>query len=272
MILNETIDILKNRHNDYLRNLSISEVRIGLYMSAVKLSDGSVGLSTTYKALNSEIHCKKENRDFGSFTPNRISGKSVIDLLESTKKNGIVETLKVAVLNAISSGILKNSDYTILRNTDPVDLIDLKSRKTITIIGAFQSYIQKISKTDNRLFVLEFNENTLEEKDRKYYVPASYFSEILPVSDIVIITGLTLVNNTLEDLLRTIKPEAQTIITGPSSSFIPDVLFANNVNIIGAVSITKPDLILKLVSEGGAGYHMFRYGAEKICILSSVCP
>ena len=105
------------------------------------------------------------------------------------------------------------------------------------------------------------------EEDKKYFVPASDYSKILPISDIVIITGLTLVNDTLDDLLKAIKPEAQTIVTGPSSSLIPDVLFANNVKIIGAVKITNPELMLKVVSEAGAGYHLFEYCAQKICIL-----
>jgi uncharacterized protein (DUF4213/DUF364 family) len=265
MILQDTIDLLRTKHNDYVESLYISEVRMGVFMTAVKLSDNSYGISSTFP--NIQMNCYKKSRDFGDFTPNKITGLKVIDLLECSKQNGITETLKVAVLNAISSKYLENSDYKILRNTDPIDLIDLNSDKTITIVGAFQSFIQKISKTNSRLFVLELNEDAFNEEDKKYFVPASDYSKILPISDIVIITGLTLVNDTLDDLLKAIKPEAQTIVTGPSSSLIPDVLFANNVKIIGAVKITNPELMLKVVSEAGAGYHLFEYCAQKICIL-----
>ena len=115
---------------------------------------------------------------------------------------------------------------------------------------------------------MELNEDAFNEEDKKYYVPAIDYPEILPVSDIVIITGLTLVNGTFDGLLKTIKPETQIIVTGPSSSFIPEVLFANNVKILGAVKITNPELMFKVVSEAGAGYHMFEYCAEKICIVN----
>jgi uncharacterized protein (DUF4213/DUF364 family) len=91
---------------------------------------------------------------------------------------------------------------------------------------------------------------------------------VLPVSDIVIITGLTLVNNTLDGLLETVKPEAQIIVTGPSSSFIPDILFQHHVKIVGSVSISNPEKMFQVVSEGGAGYHLFEYCAEKITILN----
>jgi uncharacterized protein len=265
MILQDTIELLRRKYNDYIETLYISEVRIGVFMTAVRLSDNSFGISSTFQ--NIPMNCYKKSRDFGDFTPNRITGLKVIDLLESTKKNGIIETLKVAVLNAISSKYLGNPDYKILRNTDPIDLIDLNSNKTITIVGAFQSYIQNISKTNSRLFVLELNEDAFNEEDKKYFVPANDYPKVLPISDIVIITGLTLVNGTLDDLLKAIKPETQIIVTGPSSSFIPEVLFANNVKIIGSVKITNPELMLKVVSEGGAGFHMFEYCAEKICII-----
>ncbi|MBK7711175.1 MAG: hypothetical protein IPJ37_09670 [Bacteroidales bacterium] len=44
-------------------------------------------------------------------------------------------------------------------------------------------------------------------------------------------------------------------------------MFENKVNIIGAVRITKPEVLFNIVSEGGTGYHLFEYCAQKICIL-----
>jgi uncharacterized protein (DUF4213/DUF364 family) len=268
MVLQETINLLKNKYKNDIETLTILDVRIGLFMTAVQLSDGTVGISSSLMPEDSQTHCKKSNRDFGDFTPLQIIGKKVIDLLEFPNKNSIIQSLKIAVLNAISSKFLENSNYKILHNADIIDLIDLNSKKTITIVGAFQSYIDKIAVTDNTLYVLELNEDALIGSDKKFFVPASEYSKILPVSDIVIITGLTLVNDTLDDLLKTTRPDAQVIVTGPSSSFIPDVLFANNVNIIGAVRTLNPELMLKVVGEAGAGYHTFKYCAEKICIVN----
>jgi len=41
MILQDTIDLLRTKHNDYVESLYISEVRMGVFMTAVKLSDNS---------------------------------------------------------------------------------------------------------------------------------------------------------------------------------------------------------------------------------------
>jgi uncharacterized protein (DUF4213/DUF364 family) len=58
------------------------------------------------------------------------------------------------------------------------------------------------------------------------------------------------------------------VITGPSSSMIPDVLFKQNVSILGGIRIIKPEQVFPLVGQGAAGYHLFEYCAEKICILN----
>jgi uncharacterized protein (DUF4213/DUF364 family) len=134
-------------------------------------------------------------------------------------------------------------------------------------VGAFHSYIGKIAETHNKLYVLELNENELTEQEKQFYVPALDYRRVLPESEIVIITGLTLVNNTIDNLLSAIPEKAIVIVVGPSGSTIPDILFANKVSIIGATRITKPDVLFDLVGEGGGGYHLFQYCAQKICIL-----
>ncbi len=266
MILDQTYSFIKAKLNNQIDNLTIEEVVLGAHLSAVKLSDGSYGVASTL--LNNQYHCTKHNRDFGDFTPTKITGQSVISLFETDKSSSLIDTLRIAVLNAISSTILANGKYKIVENTDPIDLIDLTQQKTITIVGAFQSYIQKISSTNNHLFVLELNKDALSSENQKYYVPAEDYAKVLPKSDVVIITGLTLVNNTIDGLLSAIAPNTKVIVTGPSSSIVPDILFENKVNIIGATKIVKPELLLKTVSEFGTGFHLFKYCAQKICIVN----
>jgi uncharacterized protein (DUF4213/DUF364 family) len=111
------------------------------------------------------------------------------------------------------------------------------------------------------------NESALPPEYRKYFVPADAYKTIVPESDIVIITGQTLVNSTIDDLLDAVNPGSQVIVTGPSGSILPDILFRNGVSIIGAVRITDPELLFDVAGEGGTGYHLFEYCARKICIV-----
>ena len=266
MFIDTVYQNIEKKFNAELGNLTISDVRIGSFMGAVKLSDGSYGMASTIQ--DSEIHCDKKDRDFGAFTPLQIVGHKVSELFNHNKNSAIVQILKIAVLNAYFQRFVTNKTYKIIRNTDPIDMLDLNDYKSITMVGAFHSYINKISKFENNLQVLELNKKAFLPHHQKYYVPAKRFKEIIPTSDLVIITGLTLVNNTFDNLLSVISPTSKSIIIGPSSSIIPDLFFEQNIDIIGGTFITKPELLFPLVSQGAAGYHLFKYCAEKICILN----
>jgi uncharacterized protein len=265
MILDETYNLLKTRYKTDINNLVISDTRIGVFLTAVLLSDGSVGVASTN--IDTYSNCYIKERDFGDFSPSKIKGQKVIDLFEKCSNIKTADTLKIAVLNALSSQMISKLNYKIVEGTDPIELLDLTAQKTITIVGAFQSYIKKIAATKNKLYVLELNENALNDNQKQFYVPAGKYSQVLPISDIIIITGLTLVNNTIDDLLATIPTNAKVIVTGPSSSMIPDILFEKRVAIVGGTRITSPELLFTVVSEAGTGFHLFKYCAEKFCIV-----
>jgi uncharacterized protein (DUF4213/DUF364 family) len=265
MILEETCRFLLEEYGDQFGNLTIQDVRMGIHLAAVRLSDNSVGVAGTLK--DESIFCRKQDRDFNDFTPNMIKGRKVVELFEVQKSSGIINTLRIAVLNAMSGTLADNGRYRVIWDKDPVELVDLQPGMTIAIVGAFQSYIQNLAETGNRLFVLELDENTLSDDQKQFYIPANKFQQVLPVSDVVIITGLTLVNNTIDRLLQAVSPHAQLVVTGPSGCMIPDILFRHKVNIIGGIRITDPELLFDIVGESGAAYHLFKYCARKICIL-----
>lgn len=265
MIIEQTYNLLKTKYREAIDKLVIDDVRIGSYVTAVRLSDGSVGTASTLEEQNP--FCSKKERDFGDFTPLKIKGRKVTDLFSSVKETGLVSSLKTASVNAISAGLIRNGNYRVIENCDPVRMIDFQPGHTVTVIGAFQSYIQSISASGCRLFVLELDETALRDDQKRYYVPAADFRKVIPVSDIVIITGQTLVNRTIDELLSAVVEGTQVIVTGPSSSLIPDVLFENKVSIIGAIRIDDPDMALEIVSQAGLAYHLFEYCATKICVV-----
>lgn len=267
MVLQETYDLIHTKYLEHVENVTIEKVQVGIFLTAVKLSNGYCGVASS--DLDTTINCcHKQNRDFGNFTPGNINGQTVLDLFNYNEDSKVLDRIKHAALNAVSAGIIAKSNYKIVEDKDPFDLLNLDGQKTICIVGAFQSYIKKLSSTQHKLFVLELNENALTEEHKKYYVPAVNASQVLPISDIIIITGLTIANNTLDDLLNQIPSDGQIIIVGPTSGLIPDALFKHNVNIIGSTKITDPDRMFTVVSEGGVGFHLFKYCAKKICIVN----
>lgn len=267
MIIEKTYDLLSGRYRDWLETLLISDLVIGAHLTAIRLSDGTIGTAATLNEKNSSSAAGQ--RDLGDFSPFRIRGYKVKDLLEFKKESCLVLSLKSAALNAISSSLVSTGSYKIIDNCDPIQLVDLNPGKTIVVVGAFKSYIRKISESGCRLLVLEINENALPEEYKQCYVPAGEYRSVIPASDVVIITGQALVNRTIDELLSVVTSGTRVIITGPSCGILPDILFENKVSIIGSMKITDPGILFEVVAEGGTGYHLFEYCATKICILKN---
>ena len=82
----------------------------------------------------------------------------------------------------------------------------------------------------------------------------------------VLITGSTLVNNTLEDLLALARSGTRVTIVGPTVGMLPDAFLARGADVLGCVKITEPDSFLDLLAEGGSGYHFFGRSAQKLVL------
>lgn len=267
MIIDQTFEVIKARYGQQLNKLTIEKLVAGVYLTAVKLSSGYCGLASN--DLNSQDCCAhNRNRGFGDFTPGNFKGQKVADLFDISKPSCFIKTLQLAVMNALSAELVTGSKYRIIENLDPIELIELKGKQQVCIVGAFLSYIKKIAESDSVLKIIELNENAVPEEYRRYYVPAELSENVLAHSDIVIITGASLANNTLDKLLEVITEKAKVILVGPTSSLLPDVLFAHGVDIIGATRITDTSKMLQLVAEGASGFHLFNYCASKICIVN----
>lgn len=80
----------------------------------------------------------------------------------------------------------------------------------------------------------------------------------------LVITGTTLINDTLEGLLALAKPGAQIIVVGPTASMLPDAFFRRGIKILGGVIGTRADELLDIIGEAGSGYHFFGKSAERV--------
>lgn len=267
MIKDLAFKAIKSQYGARLNTIKIDQFVAGIYLTAVKLSSGFSGLASN--DLNSSDSCThNRNRGFGDLTPGNFKGQRVIDLFTTADQSCIIKTLQLAVMNALSAELLAESKYLIIENTDPIDLLDFSKKSKVCVVGAFLSYIKKIAGSNSDLKIIELNENAVPEEYRQYYVPSEQADMALVDSDIVIITGSSLANNTLDKLLDVISEKATVILVGPTSGLLPDVLFAHGVDIIGATRITDSDKMLELVAEGAAGFHLFNYCATKICIVN----
>jgi uncharacterized protein len=267
MIIEETLEIIKIKYGHRYNTVTIEQLVAGIYFTAVKLSSGYSGLAFTN--LNSPDCCtQNRNKGFGEFTPGNFKGRKVADLFDLPDQSCFIKTIQLAVMNAISAELIAESDYRIIENQDPVELIDFQGKKRVSVVGAFLSYIKKIAETKCTLHIVELNEAAVPDEYKQYLVSSQQADEAISQSDIVIITGASLANDTLDKLLELIPLKTRVIVVGPTSSLLPDVLFVRGVNLIGATRITDTEKMLELVAQGAAGFHLFRTCAAKICLVN----
>ena len=117
-----------------------------------------------------------------------------------------------------------------------------------------------------RFFILGKDARTLKKDEMKYYHPQEKARECLASADLLIVTGTTLINNTLEDILEQKRDGAQAVLVGPTASMLPEAFFRRGVNAIGGVMVADPDKLLDTLSEAGSGYHFYGKSAERLVI------
>ncbi|MCX5795969.1 MAG: DUF364 domain-containing protein [Elusimicrobia bacterium] len=258
-LLSETIARLRVLHGPALAGLRVEKAVVGVVFSGVKLSDGRGGLAGTPRT---------EEHPSGKAVPHppgALAGLPVLSLLEPWPDEPFRRALAVAAVNALSAPWLEGGRYRVVYDRDALDLLELRPGMSVALVGAFSSYIDRLKAVAGlRLTVLELRESALREQDRALYAPASRAAQVVPACDALVITGMTVVNGTLEGLLSLASPKAAVIVVGPSGSLLPDALFARGVRWAGGCVVHDPDAALELLSQGARARHLYGTCARRI--------
>lgn len=237
-------------------NVYVKRFLIGKSLVFCELSDNAVGVIRNFL---------KKGDEFKFFVPGSIHDKKVLDILDTKYSEYPDKLVQLAVISAISSKYLEKYAY---NYGDAIDFVDYTSKK-IVLIGYFESYASKFKNEDLEFKIIELYKNELPMSMYKYYVSWRSCYNILATSDIVIITGSTLLNDTLETAISLCKKDAKKILVGPSASFFPDLLFNNKIDIIGTISVQDPNYAYKIISEGGTPKHLFKLSVAKKIVLTN---
>jgi len=125
----------------------------------------------------------------------------------------------------------------------------MKGRK-VAVIGHFYGMDELTKSCDLTI---------LERKPGIGDTPDPACELVLPESEVVIITGTTMINKTLPRLLE-LSRNAYVALAGPTTTLWPG-WFERGVNMIAGVIVDDPDRVFQLVQEGG-GHSFFGKGAR----------
>lgn len=270
MILDETIAAARDILGREAEEITVERVVIGLFFTGVKLSNGIAGACATPIKTIPEAVCCPSSAMAMPF-PGKLRGRKATDLArEALAPEGIRRAVGVATVNALADYCWQLRPRPEIEMRDGVDAFDaseIRPGQHVVVVGAFVPFLKELKRRGQPYLVLEQDPATLKADEMPFFRPAAQASQVLPGADVVLITGSTLVNNTLEDLLALARPEARVTIVGPTVGMLPDAFVARGADVLGCLRITDPDAFLDMLAEGGSGYHLFGRSAHKVSLV-----
>jgi uncharacterized protein (DUF4213/DUF364 family) len=233
----------------HLQDGEVVEVRIGLHWTAVVAEvEGKLrcGLSSTLEGPH-EHGGDPQVPQAGSLET--FTGRELASLALE-KNRPTLASVGVAALNTL----LPLPDSYVEANAEHV-LSTYGTDKHVTIVGRFP-FIPRLRKAVKKLTVLE-------RDPREGDLPAEAASQVLPHSEVVAITGMALVNHTLEDLLRLCAPEALVMVLGPSTPLSP-LLFDYGVDMLSGSIVADIESVVRTVSQGANFRQIHRAGIRLV--------
>ena len=260
-ILNATIAAIQAILGRDLDAITVERAVVGLFFTGVKLTCGSgiaVGGScaTPRDAVPGDVCCPVTARAAGY---QRLAGRPAAELMhDAPSANGLRRAVGIATLNALAELAWRRRPcpgVELLPGADAFDATAIGPGERVVLVGAFIPFLKELKRRRQPYPGARTEPGGAEARGDAVLPPGRASSEIVPGADVLLITGATLLNDTLEDLLALARPEARITVVGPTVGMLPDAFVARGASVLGSVRITRPDEFLDLVAEAGSAPH-----------------
>jgi uncharacterized protein (DUF4213/DUF364 family) len=273
-IARELIEIVKG--SDVINQLKIvpGDIRIGVFYTGVVLNTGHAGMSyTPVQEIPEAVCCPRSHAKMPA--AGKLLNMQIAELIDyALDDNALKAAVGIATINALSAILLEDEacQYKPSAYGNALDLVKITGEDTVAMVGAFPPFIKRIQEITKNLFVIDKNPKVVGKGDTIKIESADRLKEIIPRANIIVITGVTLVNHTLGHILELARKATEIVVVGPTASVYPEPLFARGVTVMGGVRIVDAAKMIHLIGEAGSGYDFFENCAEKIVIRNAAIP
>ncbi len=266
MLLEDLINSLQSGLDQ--RPLTITQACIGVFYTAIQLSDGHVGIAFTPRDMEDTVCCPRSAAELPE--AGKLSGQAAWDLArQALSPFRLRRAVGVATINALSACLMAERDIPgghILSNTDALDVAHIRDGDKVVLVGAFIPFIRKLKDRRIELKVIDKHRDALKGEELVFWAPPNSVAELLPKADVAIITGSALVEGGLDKLLELCRSTHELVLAGPTASPWPEPFFVRGVTVLGGIRVLDGAKFMRLVAEGGSGY-FFSGPAEKIAVV-----
>src|SRR3984893_16118569 len=269
-ILHETLETIAETLGAERDRITVERAVVGVCFTGVMLDNGIAGACATPIETVRETFCCA-SAVAGGRSPGSIRGSSALALAhEALGPSGLGRGLGIAALNALADTCWRrrpHSEAELRVGVDAFDATEIRSADKVVVVGAFVPFLRALKQRRQPFIVLEQNPATLKADEMPFFRPAEEARTVIPEADIVLITGSTLVNDTLEDLLALRKHGARVTVFGPTVGMLPDAFLRRGADVLGTVRITEPDAFLDVLAEGGGAPDFLGRSAQKVVLV-----
>jgi uncharacterized protein len=269
-IIRETLAAIREILGSERDRITVERAVIGLFFTGVKLDNGIAGACATPIKTIPEAVCCPSSAMAMPF-PGKLQGRPAFDLAqEALGDNGIRRAVGIAAMNALAETCWNRRPHPetdLQLGIDAFDATEINPGDQVVVVGAFVPFLRELKRRHQPYLVLEQDPATLKADELPFYRPAEEAGTVVPTADVLLITGTTLINDTLGGLLALAKPDARVTMVGPTVSMLPDAFLRRGADILGTVRVTEPDAFLDILAEGGSGYHFLGKSAQKVVLV-----
>lgn len=236
-------DQLFTHFENIAQNLTIDKLVIGIAYTGVILSNGSSGLSYTWIENTESAH------ELNNFNP---EGQTALETLKFIKdKNPLKKTIALATINALNHeycSSLPDDD----KNNGLFAQFQISDQTKISMIGFIKPLYAKIKKTGAVIQCIDLNKQIGNQK--------IFYSE-LKNADILIITSTSLLNASLQQIMKIKPPQTKTVLIGPTTPVCGDIFKNFGIDILAGshTILENNDKILQAVAHGKGTLELKQY-------------
>jgi uncharacterized protein len=206
--------------------------------SAIVLEDSTIGL--IFINLNPTIKQKFKTEDFS-----KLKKRGLLQLSRSFKSKDLFEkSLGLGCINAISQFIFKKANFNLNFTSDSLGLLNIKHNDIIGMVGFFPPLVKLIEKIGSKLIIIEKKQELVQETNSW---TVTLEPSKLKDCNKILITGTTVLNETIDNILQYCTNATHASIIGPSASFLPDPIFERGINIIGGAFVIDSDYLIRSI-------------------------
>ncbi len=212
------------------RGRRIRRVIVGRY-ALVVLDDGSAGVA--YVDWDWV-------KPFRPFQQPPLDAEEAIELALSY--DPVTAAIGVATINALSprEGAIE---------VDPLDLVSMSHDMKVGMVGYIRGYVGRLMDRV-RLYVFEF-----KPYEEEFVYPWYAEDELLPEMDLVIATGVTVVNKTIDRIVQLTRGDL--VLVGPSTPMWPTAL-GGHAGALGGSLIADLETVVRMTELGYGADQMLR--------------